>query len=298
MIMRKKFFQGLLIILCSMAYSQKIIVMDSLNKKPISFVKIQTSKDAGLYSDENGFFDLNKDVSDTLYLSHNLYPDFAIATKNIKDTIFLINKASLIDEIVLTKKEKTLINIDFLKRPFHYPDYPLTSNTELLSLVIPNPRISNLRIREIKFAFRKKTYFDRDAATDSKPVIRINLYYLDQDNKKEKLYSSEAFVIDKSKKNFISVDLSNKRILLYENGLYVGIESIGNINQDGRLTNEKITVRPLLTEKKSIDYSITTYYKNTFNGIEAMTPINDSLLEMTGEKSIHRQLSFGMTLLK
>jgi CarboxypepD_reg-like domain len=113
----------------NIAISQ-IIIVDSINNKPINSVNIQYSQNKGLTTNEDGYFELPENqIIDTLYISHISYKSKNIYFSNLKenDTIFLTPSIINLDEIVLNRFKvkdtiiKAINNIDknYLNIPYN-----------------------------------------------------------------------------------------------------------------------------------------------------------------------------------
>ena len=281
--------------------SQNVIVIDSVNHQPIPFVNIQFSKNSGTYTNENGFFEVNKKSNDTIRLTHISYNDFEIFAFDIRDTIVLSPNAILLKEVTIAKGKKTIKFIDFPRKKSNFSSWPVNSKSELVTFVVPNNEIADAAITKLDFKFEKKKF--EENAYNLKTAFRINIYSSKNKEIKNKMFSSEVFIIDTSNKDQIEIDMSNEYIELSKNGIFIGVEVIGNIDEAGNISDEKSSVRPILTGNTIKDYSTTTYLKYTFKKRNDLKPIND-IIEKTSQHiineslqgKVNRNLSFGMTI--
>ena len=277
--------------------TRSIVVLDSLTNHPIPFVTIQFSKDNGTYTNEKGFFDLNQNSKDTLQLTHIAYNDFKIKASDVKATIILSPNAILLKDVKINNGKQITNFIDFAKKNNSISSWPISSNTELLTLIVPNIENANSNIIKLNFKFEKRKY---NEISSLKTALRINIY--DQKNEKiiDKIYSGNVHIIDASKKDYIDIDLNNENIELSKNGLFIGIEVIGDINESGDIIKDKSYIRPVLTGNSISDYSAKTFIRYTFKNDsmgKKLIPINE-ILAKTSDKKFERNLSFGMTLSK
>jgi hypothetical protein len=292
--MKKNIFI-LFILLSFNLYSQKIIVVDSVNKKPLSFATIQFNKGSGTYTDENGYFELNRKISDTLKLSQMSYADLVLITSEITDTIFMSPNAIIIKEIIVTNGKQVTKHIDIPKKKASFGSFPLFSKSEIISLVMPSSENSNLKIQKINFNFSKSIYNQQN--DNIRTAFRVNIYDVKNKKIKDKIFSSETYIINTNQKDKIEIDLTNELISFLPNGIFIGIEAIGDINKDGSIKNNESSIRPNISENTIKDYSAITYIRYVFNKKESIKPLNE-FIEKNSNKKINRNLSFGLTLVK
>ena len=96
----------LILILSGSIYSQKVLVIDSTTQKPIPFVTIQFNSTDGTYSNENGFFEMTTNKTDTIAISHITYSTLLLKASDVKDTIRMSPNAVILKEVVITNKNK------------------------------------------------------------------------------------------------------------------------------------------------------------------------------------------------
>ncbi len=276
-------------------FGQKIVVVDSVNKKPIAFVSVRFNKENGTYTDENGTFELNKTAKDTLIFSHISFDELVLKATNIKDTIIMSPNAIIIKEITVTNGKESIKYIDFPKKKSSYGSFPVFAKSEIISLVIPNSENSNATIKKINFNFSKNKSTPQNESI--RTAFRVNIYNAKNKKVKEKIFSSETYTINTTKKDKIEIDLTNESIEFSENGIFISIEAIGDIDKNGNLINNQSSIRPLLSDNNIVDYSSATYIRYTFDRKQNLKPLNDFLEKMSNSK-MNRNLSFGLTISK
>ena len=275
--------------------SQNIVVVDSLNRKPIPFVNIHLSKNNGTFTNEKGVFYLNSKSKDTIKFSHISYNEFEIIASNINDTITLVPNAVILKEVIIHNRKKISKFVDFPRKNSSYGSFPVSSRSEIISLIKPNNENENAIISKLVFKFEKRK--KNDNAINIKTALRINIYNVINKNIDDNVYSSNVFIIDATKKDKIEIDLSDNYIEFDEKGLFIGIEVIGDIDIKGNIINAKSLIRPILTDNIIEDYTSQTFLKYTFDKKLILKPINNILEKSSGDK-INRNLSFGITLIK
>ncbi len=257
-------------------YSQTYVVVDSQTKESLSFATIVFDDMEGVYTNENGKFQLDNKYK-SVKISYLGYEDFTTKIENLKDTIFLNPITYTIDEITITNNKIPLEKIGYLKKGKSgkiIGSFPIRPKGELIINIIPNTEHTDSYIEKIEFPLNKiKNYNKTDKLYKNAPaVVRINIYTFE----KEKIFSSKPIKFIMSDKEIVSVDVSEEMIQLSEKGLYFGIEMIGRINENGEFVEENSYARPLLTNQISKDYKAVTY--STENSIlkeKEYYPINN-----------------------
>lgn len=295
--MRKFLILIIIIFTLNITYSQnRIVVLDSLNHKPIPFANISFGKNNGLYTDENGYFEINKNSIDTLNISHISYNSYTIKSSEIKDAIMLSQNAILLKEVVVSNKKRISKYIDFPKKNNNFSSWPVSPKSEIVTLIIPNLKNTNSILKNFTFNFAKKK--EKNSNITSQTAVRINLYTADKNqNIKKHIYSSQVIYINPNKKEKLELDVEQEEILLTKKGLFLGLEVIGDIDSSGNILKEKSFVHITLTDNKIDDYSSKSYIKYVFDRKLNLTDIND-IIKNTSGKAVNRSMSFGITIYK
>ena len=274
-------------------HSQNVLVLDSINKKPVPFVNIFIGNNKGTYTNEYGYFNVDRKLKDTLLLSHIAYNNLHIKVSEIKDTIILSPNAIILKEVIINKGKQQSKFIDFPKRNSSYGSWPITSMSEIVTLITPNKKNENSKIQKLEFNFLKKKF--NEFGKNLKTALRINMYSSKNNEIEDTIYSSNVFVITSYLKEKIELDLSNEEVKFNRKGIFIGIEVIGEIDSNGNLSKEKSSIRPALSSNSIEDYKATTFLKYTFDKKLKLKPINEIFLEKLNV-IIDRNLSFGMTI--
>ena len=286
----------ILVLNYSYAQNKSVLVLDSLTNEPIPFVTVQLSKNTGTYTNEKGSFDLNQNSKDTLQLTHISYNDFQIKATDVKDKIILSPNAILLKEVKVIKGNQISKYIDFPKKNNSISSWPINSKTEILALIIPNNENTNSIITNLDFKFDKRRY--DNFVNNLKTAFRVNIYNQENEKITKKIYSSKVFIINSNVKDKIEVDLKDEFIELEKSGVFIGIEVIGDIDEQGTIVKDKSYIRPVLTGNSVNDYSAKTFLRYMFNEKLILDPMSEVMKKASPNKKIERNLSFGMTLSK
>lgn len=286
----KKLFTIIFLFLYSVKYSQnkELIIIDSISNKPIPFVTIQyLNKNLGTYGNENGIFNINPKEIDSLKLTHISYSEKTVSIKELNDTIFLIPVSIVLKEVLLDNGKKIVKVIDFPRKNGSFGSFPMTSKSEIVTFLIPDKTIQNKEIKEITFKFEKK--YNNEFENNIETATRINIY--DSKNKKinKKIYESEVFKINPFKNEKLNIVLSDN-ITFDINGIFIGIEIIGDVDINGNFTNKQSILRPVLTENNSKYYKAVTFLRFSYFENQRLISLNEIYKEHVSDK-IKRNLS-------
>lgn len=279
------------------SFSQnKIIVVDSLNRNPIPFAKVSFGNNNGVYTDSNGFFEIKKTENDTIVLTHSSFNKCSISINEIKDTIILTPCEIILKEINVSNNKKVIKYIDFPKKNGDFGSWPVSPKSEIISLLIPSGENINSIIKNFTLGFVKRK--EKEANIVTQTAIRINIYSADRNqNVSELIFSSEVFKINPNKKEKFELDVENEYIEFVENGIFIGLEVIGDIDTSNNIIKEKSYVHVNLTSNTIQDYESKSFIKYTFNDQLNLIPIND-IIKKTSGKNVQRSMSFGLTIIK
>ncbi|RRJ88049.1 hypothetical protein EG240_14320 [Paenimyroides tangerinum] len=183
------------------AQKQKIQLLDYQTKRPLQFVELLYNNES-LFSDKNGnvFIDFNSDKIEVL--DGNYKPNLIEISTNT-ESIELQNTVTELEEMVISKKPRTIINPQ-KKKLFDY--FPVQSNGVMLNEIIFNKEYQNKYLRKIHFKSLPESYvssIDGYSSEDFKKIknatqiLRINIY----DSEKNLVFNSRNLSsINKSRK--------------------------------------------------------------------------------------------------
>lgn len=240
-------------------YSQDrtCIIVDKNNNLPIEYCNIKIlNKNAGSYSDLNGFFKYNKNGNDTLIISHIAYQTISLPVKFINDTIKLNANEVLLNEITLGTypvESKNWSKVKNSKSQWYIQ--PKTEFSVLLKYSKEASSISQIRfpIQYLDNLKSESVYF---------AIFRLNIYKNINGKIGDKLNSGNIISYFDSKiKEFIQFSL-DETIEIPKNGFFIGLEFIGFEDLDRKiLVNEKNNFIKLEFTTTEIS---ATYFTNKF----------------------------------
>ncbi len=262
-------------------------LLDSITKFPIQYANVYSvSSQTGTYSNKDGWFKiLLENKSDSLYISMIGYQTLKMSFENLDSTkinILHLNPISYhLNEIsVVAKKEDkpeliTLGYINFSKKE----RISSFSRTEM-AVFIENPRYENTIIKSVIYPIKKSRFLEKWVKNedldnskdfqDFNTAVRVHLYTVDSlDGKpdKELIPESIVIVLKRLYKNDLEVNLSKFNIILPKEGVFVGIEWLGLVNDfTGEIISDKkyrLATSTSLTYKEN---KPNTWFRNLNSG--------------------------------
>jgi len=302
--MKRYLFITFVYLITNVTYSQKkIVLIDSLTRQPISFAIIQKKNGTGVYSNENGVFNIEQGYTDTLKIYHLGYYIKTIKSTKLSDSLFLKPRVEELKEVIINSRGKTQKDIKLLKKPGSFNNMFLRSGTEILTFLFPNNKILDFEIDKIIFHFNKLKYSkNKDELKEQQSVIKINIYELKKDRLNKLIFSSKPKKINAYNKDELIINLKEEFITLKKEGIAFGIEYIGNIDKNGDFYKTlKLYLRPSLVKNNSKYYNAKTFLKYTLKNKNETIPINkiiNSNLPKDLKKSYDRNLAISLELSK
>lgn len=272
----------ILFLIFNLSFSQisRHQIFDFKTNEPIPFsaIIITNNEQTSFYSDEKGIFYIDKSKVDSIQISSLGYVNLNLHTNLLNDTIFIVPKVIQLNEIIIkqnhlsTKKIKPK-NAKLL--------FNLTPKSQLGILVQNKKNQKNTYLKNIRIPIRNET---RTLKKSFNSVFKIHLF----SNKNNVPYVpliDKPFMIfcNQDSKNFIDINLSEEEINFNENGFFICIEMLGEIDNDRNLKKNKLVLPAFeFTNNESDDILITTYSKNYFTRNEQWQLIEERRSELLG----------------
>lgn len=283
----------------TLCFSQQIIVLDSITKRPIPYVTVNTGNNTGLYSNEHGTFLIGLNDFTSLELSHVGYKTLYVQRGKVNDTLFMLPKTKVLQEILIKKNNTPDLILKAEKRAKNFSSLALIPQTELLTVIFPDKKIVNATIKDVVFTFANNIEKRDEYETYSKinAVVRINVYDVEVNHPNIRVFSSLPFKISSYLEDKITLNLSENDIKITEKGLCFGVEMIGYSKETDLVEVKSAFIRPGLTDKQNKFFSSRTFLKYTFDDTSKILPVKELLMRgMSGGKEIDRNLILGMTV--
>ena len=205
----------------------QIQIVDSLTNSPIPYTYVNVSgTNEGMLSDYNGYFVLDSTFtrSDSIRISCIGYEPKICAIRDIahNDQIPLTPEALQVGEVIVPKKKGKfrLMELGITKKPkTKFFDYSVTArNGTIRATYIPNEYSIPGVLKNVKL------YITEDGFPDAH--FRIHIYRVSPLEIKpgRELTSSNIVASGTTGNEWIEIDMTNERILVPENGCFVGVE--------------------------------------------------------------------------
>src|SRR5699024_7850700 len=297
----KKFYVLLIILFSQQIFSQNdFIVIDSLTKKGLPFVGIYF-ENTGIYTDENGKFQMNSVNTDSLKVELLGYKSKNISIKTIQDTIYLEKENIKLPSITLQGNKKR-IEIPSNKKTRDHSSFPLSPKTTLFSILLPKEKYQDKKLEEITLSFRKDystRIRKRYKKNNISAIVRIHIYNIKDEILKSDIYNSDVNEVKLSENQKIKVDLTKENVFFEREGIEIKVEVIKYIS-DKDISEEidKTYIRASLTDEENQFFTAETFLKSTFRKENNITPLNEILnyAKKPNKKYYNRNLRIRMIL--
>lgn len=238
-----KIITTLLLFSINFMHSQerRVIVIDSLNNTPVSFVKFTNIEDNSiLMTDFYGKINISNN-NKKYQVECNGYDSKIILFESIKDTLFLNKTAIVIEEVVINDKSNKIELGNHLDKIKTSKIEFETKKNNIYSVFIENKQNKYSIIKSINLRLKKSN-------KNSKVFIRPYIYSVDINNNPVENILNKNIVYElKGNEKLISIDISELYLEFPGNGVFVGIELI-NDTKSANIT--------LSTSKKSNSFII------------------------------------------
>jgi hypothetical protein len=245
---------------------------------PFSAIIIINNEQISFYSDEEGIFNIDKSKIDSIRISCLGYIDLNINTNQLTDTLFITPKVNQLNEIIIKQNHLRIKNIKPKKAKLIFN---LTPKSQLGILVQNKKNEKNTYLEKIHIPIRNQTWTLKKSFNS---VFKIHLFS-NKNNVPDVPLIDKPFIIfcNQDSKNFIEINVSEEEINFDENGFFICIEMLGEIDNERNLKKNKLVLPAFeFTNKESKNISITTYSKNYFFRNEQWQLIEERRSEFLG----------------
>jgi hypothetical protein len=289
----------IVLLLSIQLFSQKKIVkiIDSITKKGVPYCTIQLkNSNKGLYSDENGYFINSFKKNDTIIISNIGYNVLEITFKSLKNDIYLVKKVESLGLISISSKKKKFqeVYLGYSKMSRNLSTH-VSLGDEIVTLIKPKKIDQNIAyIKEVKIPFT----INRELLGEKTLSFKLNFYANIGDKPDYQInYKPILFRVTKYDKKNYTINIKSEDIQFDKNGVFVGVEFIGEENRSeyylNELKNPKYGVCFLnFTEKLNKQY---TYKKNKFKEKDWKSLLNQRGYLFYSKKSNYN-LAIGIVL--
>ncbi|MFD2562248.1 hypothetical protein [Aquimarina rubra] len=303
----KKVFPILVLLLFQGIQSQSYKIFDASEKFPISYATISFGNGNGLFADADGVFQFSKkryrDI-DSIFISALGYKEKGLTTEDLPKTILLTPDIAELQEVVVkaenlgkykTKKKSSKVHDDYFRCwlptveseiAVFFPKDPLKS-TKIASVFLPvmmeSSRGSSSGKKQSFSTLFKMQFYQNSNGFPGKRLPGDDIIFR---------------ITNKDKTNF-ELDISEYKVFIPKNGVFISIQVLGYTDKEGKLQHTKkyhevetrkgivkvsTTFRPLLPFTDKIEDNITftrrIFYKNrTWQRFDKKYSENNTLIQ-------------------
>ncbi|WP_338375710.1 carboxypeptidase-like regulatory domain-containing protein [uncultured Flavobacterium sp.] len=272
----------ILLIICTNSFSQNIKVSNAVEKEAIPYVNIwsQTSK-IGTSTDENGEFSIeNFKTNDSLiFTAIGFETKKMILTENVK-SVYLTPQVNHLKEVVLSPKKVIKSKSKKIKKA----KYNVSSSEQNLITITAKFIPYKIEYENTPFLSSINLY---TFSLNPEAFILLHFYNVDESGKpKDYLVSENVLFRPKKGSNLSKIDISDLKLEIPENGLFIGIE-VPKIEH-----NRTKASKENYAEFKIKGYAI---YEPLFRMSDA-EEVKDTWNYSNGEWKVNTYLSLGIQL--
>ncbi|WP_405399153.1 carboxypeptidase-like regulatory domain-containing protein [Maribacter sp. Asnod2-G09] len=241
--------------------AQNYTIIDSQSKELIPFAAIEIlDKNEGFFTNEEGNFFLDTTESGKIKISCLGYNNLITENKLMTDTIFLTPKLESLSEVVVYSSKKETKTIGGKSKNMAWY---LGQHDQLGLFLKPQGDSKQSFIEEILIPIGKSPATTESKQKQFESVFRLHLFSNENNQPNIPLLKTPIIVHCNEKSNkLLRVDISNKNIQFANEGLFICLEMIGEIDNDGQVIEKKNFVPNFkYTDKQNKDFSSHSYFK-------------------------------------
>lgn len=250
------------------------VICDFQTKKIIPYSSIQfLGSKKGIYSNERGEFLLTRVKCDSIIVSCIGYRATRLKVKGIKDTIFLKQNFEILEEVKLITGKSKDRKIGYIKKKKNL-SWHIKKKTELATLIRYNKYYKDAYIKKIFIPISKEGVIKKGGIWKSyfpnfRSVFRVHLYSNSDGKPNESILKKPILIeCDQNSNDIIEIDINDEFIKFPKEGVFVGVEMIGELSTDKNILNKsKSSLLPSFkfTEKKKKNVTSFSFIKNVFS---------------------------------
>ncbi|MEZ4782025.1 MAG: carboxypeptidase-like regulatory domain-containing protein [Flavobacteriaceae bacterium] len=255
-------------------------------KISLAYSTIQViGKQVGFYTDSEGKFILPDGINynDSIQISYVGYKTVKLKVEQLTETIVLMPKTEILDEILIEHKHSRTVSIGLANKKTKLT-WHIRPKAELSTLIKNEKYIPNSYIEKIHIPIDKGKLIKVDGKIEMtypnfESVFRVHLYSIENNKPKMQLLNYPVLLYcNQDSDNVLTVDISNEHIEFPQEGIFIGVEMIGdkaqNYSNENKLEQSTLpSFRFTKKAKKNLD--LVSYSKNIFFE-DNWTSINNS----------------------
>ena len=250
-------------LLTATSWCQTTVICDSVSKHPIPFATIVNGSD-GLYADLNGEAIIPRTFK-SYTVSHIGYRSKTVDNNQKRDTLWMSPAATVLKEVIIKSGIDKQIVLGYPKKNKRMTSLPIKPNLEMITRITPNPDYIGLKLKTIQIPLRRVKHYNKtDKLIKGKTsIFRLNIYSLNETDALKLIYQSNYTTFVMSDSDDFMFNLNGEDITLFD-GMCIGVEMIGNIDDNGRFIDDGSYTRPMISPDAPIGYEAESYVKTSF----------------------------------
>lgn len=222
-------------------YPQNVYIIDSGTNNPVPYSRIiNLNQNYWFFTDENGYFTMPENFRDTdsLLITSMGYSDLRIKIAELTEKLALKPEPILLSEAVVSpEKPKTkTLQLGFAKDhvvPIAAFISGKPAQTMLAAVYIPNEKKQNCFLKNLIYRCDNKS-------GHVSYIVRPQIYTVGADNAPDiPLLKSNAYYSLPEEKPLYKFNCENEHIIFPENGLFVSIELLDVLDNEGKSVIDK-----------------------------------------------------------
>ncbi len=242
----KKLCFFLLLFLAQIFYSQTYTVFDSEQESPISYATISFGDGKGTFADADGAFRFSKkwypDI-DSLYISAVGYKELALSTNSLPKRISLKQDVSELKEVVIIAEKKRRYKTKKLAPELHKDYFRCWLPTVESEVAVYFPKESDkpTKIASVYLPVKMEPSNTNSGRLQTfSTLFKMQFYSNDRGFPGKRLgYDDVIFIVSNKDKPNFELNVSEYKVFIPKEGVFVSIQVLGYADKDGRLQQTK-----------------------------------------------------------
>ena len=224
-------------------YAQIYQVVDSDTKKPISFATVSFGNGNGLFANENGYFKFSEkwysDI-DSLFISAIGHKELKVATKTMPSSLALIQDVAELTEVLVLAENKRKYKVKKITSKIHNDYFKCwlpTVESEIGVFFEKNVKDAPVKIASVFLPVKFENAVQKRGKIQSFSTLFKMQFYNNKDGYPDKRlpYEDIIFVIDHNDKANFELDISDYKVYIPDDGIFIGIQVLGYTDPNGEL---------------------------------------------------------------
>ncbi|WP_103068110.1 carboxypeptidase-like regulatory domain-containing protein [Aquimarina sediminis] len=242
----KKLFSLSLLFLAQIVFSQTYTVLDSVQKTPISYATISFGNGNGTFADADGNFLFSKkwypDI-DSLYISAVGYKERVIPTTSTHKKIILTQNIAELKEVYITAEKKRKYKTKKLASEVHndyFKSWLPTVESEI-AVFFPKNSEKSTKIASVYLPIKIESSNRHSGKSQSFSTLFKMQFYGNENGfpGKRLFYEDIVFIVSEKDKPNFELDISEYKIFIPKEGIFVSIQVLGYADKEGKLQQTK-----------------------------------------------------------